>query len=117
MGTAEEALRLLALIWLGIELCFYFLFKSDWLRLIDVRSSTPLYRLEPEELITRVLDDLASLRDNDVRNFFAGWFKGTALESVKQGVTQRFFPPSSRQSLFTYSFSLLLCGSSRVGNV
>lgn len=114
---AEEVLRLLALIWLGIELCFYFLFKSDWLRLIDVRSSTPLYRLEPEELITRVLDDLASLRDYDVRKFFAGWFKGTALENVKRGEAQCFFPLSSHQSLFTYSFSLLLCGSSRVGNV
>lgn len=86
----EEVLGLALVVWLGIELVFYFIVATDWKRAMDVQTATPEMRMDPEELIMNVLDDLQSLPDYGVEDFLAGWFLGAPLEDVKRGNAAEF---------------------------
>ena len=57
--VSSEVCQWLALTWLGIEVMFWFIATTDWRRSMDVLSQAPEYRMDPEELIKRVLDDAA----------------------------------------------------------
>ena len=69
---------------------FWFIATTDWRRSMDVLSQAPEYRMDPEELIKRVLDDVESLKDSyGVENFLKGWFLGADLDDVKRGKRTR----------------------------
>ena len=88
--TMNEAVAMLVTVWAGMELLFYFVIFKDWLRSMDFTTPTPTYRLDPEVLITNVLNDVHSLQNYSVTRFLSGWFLGASLDEVKLGETGRF---------------------------
>ena len=102
--VSSEVCQWLALTWLGIEVMFWFIATTDWRRSMDVLSQAPEYRMDPEELIKRVLDDVESLKDSyGVENFLKGWFLGADLDDVKRG-KEDLGPGASSVRLFVVSF-------------
>mmetsp|Transcript_31685 Transcript_31685/g.71248 ORF Transcript_31685/g.71248 Transcript_31685/m.71248 type:complete len:504 (+) Transcript_31685:301-1812(+) len=80
----------LSAVWIGFEVLFYSVVVVDWKRGLEVLRRAPPPRLDPEELIDRILDDVEAVKDYDVTKFLSGWFLGADLVQVKRGNAEEF---------------------------